>query len=174
MGLKKWELNTTNKNREKSGREIYTVENKQNSFQPKKKKGFESDGDDSRGEDRRRNNNRGSSGENRIPNLRKSPNYNSMVRRRIQLQKTPKKSSQIVFGVNLVLQNHLHHRMPEIEIRIVGILFDGDALAAGSSESAEGDGGSGVGIGVGEGRGVGIGGGGGEAVVVVVVVGGSG
>ena len=82
-----------------------------------------------------------------------------MVRRRIQLQETTKKPSQVVLRVNLVLQNHLDHRMPEIQVRIVGVFLDGDALAAASTEAAEGDGGSGlgVGVGVGGGRGIGVG-----------------
>ena len=48
--------------------------------------------------------------------------------------------------------------MPEIEVRIVRILLDGDALAAGLSEATEGDGGSGIGVRVGERRRIGVGG----------------
>lgn len=84
-----------------------------------------------------------------------------MVRRRIQLQETPKKPSQIFLGVNLVLQNHLNHRMSEIQVRIVGILLHRDTLPPAPPEASERDGGSGLGLGFG------VGGSGGEAMVMV-------
>lgn len=86
-----------------------------------------------------------------------------MVRRRIQLQEAPKKPSQIFLRVNLVLQNHLNHRMPEIQVRIVRILLHRHALAAAPPEPSERDRSSGFRLGVGEGRWIGVWGG--EAVV---------
>lgn len=102
----------------------------------------------------------GAGGENRFPNLGESANYNSVVRRRVQVDEAAEKLSQVLLRVNLVLQNHLDHRMPEIQVRIVGVFLDGHALAAASADASEGEGGSrlGVGVGDGEGRRFGIGG----------------
>uniref|UniRef100_A0A0A0KIS5 Uncharacterized protein n=1 Tax=Cucumis sativus TaxID=3659 RepID=A0A0A0KIS5_CUCSA len=91
-----------------------------------------------------------------------------MVRRRIQLQETPKKPSQIFLRVYLVLQNHLNHRVSEIQVRIVRILLNSNTLPPAPTEASERDRGSGLGVGVGEGRGFGVGGSGGEAMMMMV------
>lgn len=76
------------------------------------------------------------------------------------------KLSKIVFGVNLVLENHLKHRLSEIKVRVVGIFLDGDSgggrCCGGGRGVREPVGGGGNG-----GGGGGRGGGGGVAVAVI-------
>lgn len=66
--------------------------------------------------------------DNVIPDLLESFEDNIMVARRIQLKKAIKKLLEIFFRVYLFLQDHLQHGMPEILIRVAGILLDGDAV----------------------------------------------
>lgn len=52
------------------------------------------------------------------------------------MKKTAKKLSKPFLSVNFVLQDHLQHRLPEIHIRIVGILLHRHADAADLPEAA--------------------------------------
>ncbi|KAB2034827.1 hypothetical protein ES319_D04G110800v1 [Gossypium barbadense] len=61
--------------------------------------------------------------ENPVPDLRESSNNNPMVIRRIQLQETVEKLSQIIFRIYLFLQYHLQHGVPEVQIRVVGVFL---------------------------------------------------
>ena len=90
-----------------------------------------------------------------------------MVVRRIELQETVEKLPEIVFRVNLVLENHLEHGAAEVEVGVVGVLLHRHALTADAAEpldgpqalyvgvtrwrSGSGDGGGGVLVGVGVG-----------------------
>lgn len=74
------------------------------------------------------------------------------------------KLSEIIFRVNLVFKNHLKHRLPEIEVRVIGVFFNSD----GSSGRCCG-GGRGVGEPVRGGGNGGGGGGRGGGVAVAVI-----
>ncbi|KAK2998291.1 hypothetical protein RJ639_023111 [Escallonia herrerae] len=54
------------------------------------------------------------------------------------LQETVEKLAKVVFGVNLLLKYHLQHGVPEIQVRVVGVLLDGEAVAADPTEALEG------------------------------------
>lgn len=69
-----------------------------------------------------------------IPDLREGSNDNPVIVRRIQLQETVEQLFQIIFRVNLLLQNHLQHGLPEIQIRVVRIFLHRHAGAADSAE----------------------------------------
>nr|GMD16024.1 hypothetical protein DM860_010446 [Ipomoea batatas] len=58
-----------------------------------------------------------------------------MVVRRIELEKAVEELLEVVFGVDVLLQDHLEHGVPEIEVRVVGVFLNGDALAADSPEA---------------------------------------
>lgn len=76
--------------------------------------------------------------EDSIPDLSESSNNNTMVARRVQLQETVQELPEIVFRVYLILQYHLQHRMPEIQIRVVGVFLNGHALASNPSKAFDG------------------------------------
>ncbi|KAF9684679.1 hypothetical protein SADUNF_Sadunf04G0143700 [Salix dunnii] len=52
-----------------------------------------------------------------------------MVARRIKLQEAVKKLFEIIFRVDVFLQDHLQHGILEILKRVVGILHHGDAVS---------------------------------------------
>ncbi|KAL7137283.1 hypothetical protein ABFS83_10G081600 [Erythranthe nasuta] len=58
-----------------------------------------------------------------------------MVVRRVELQETVEQLFQIVFSVYLLLQNHLQHRLPEVQVRVVGVLLHRHARPADPPES---------------------------------------
>lgn len=83
-----------------------------------------------------------------IPNLGESFDDNFMVERRIQMEEAIEKLLEAGGGVNLLLDYHLEHRVPEILIWVVGILLDGNDAAADRgrrrrAEEESGDGGGG-------------------------------
>ena len=107
-----------------------------------------------------------------IPYLSESPNDDPMVVRRLELQETVEKLPEIVFRVNLVLENHLEHGAAEVEVGVVGVLLHRHALTADAAEPLDGPQTPYVGVGVGVARcrgGVGGGSGGGGGVVVWVI-----
>ncbi|PON70071.1 hypothetical protein PanWU01x14_082460 [Parasponia andersonii] len=106
--------------------------------------------------------------ENSIPDLGKSSNYDSMVGGRVQLEEAVEELAEVVLGVNLVLQYHLQHRLPEVQVRIVRLLLHRHPISADSPEPPHGGSRRRLVV-VGEyGGGRGGGGGGGSVVVVVV------
>nr|GLL21547.1 hypothetical protein DM860_010446 [Ipomoea trifida] len=52
-----------------------------------------------------------------------------MVVRRIELEKAVEELLEVVFGIDVLLEDHLEHGVPEIEVRVVGVFLDGYALA---------------------------------------------
>nr|GMD41627.1 hypothetical protein DM860_010446 [Ipomoea batatas] len=95
-------------------------------------------------------------GEDAVPDLREGADDDAMVVRRIELEKAVEELLEVVFGVDVLLQDHLEHGVPEIEVRVVGVFLDGHALAADSPEALHRpealDFGVGVGGGVGRGE----------------------
>ncbi|XP_019102017.1 PREDICTED: uncharacterized protein LOC109133395 [Camelina sativa] len=85
-------------------------------------------------------------GENSVPDFGESADDDAVVVRLVEGEKAVEKLSEVVFGVNLVLENHLKHRLAEIKVRIVGVFLDGDGSGGGC-----GGGGRGVGEPVGGG-----------------------
>nr|GMD46741.1 hypothetical protein DM860_010446 [Ipomoea batatas] len=73
--------------------------------------------------------------EDAVPDLREGADDDAMVVRRIELEKAVEELLEVVFGVDVLLQDHLEHGMPEIEVRVVGVFLDDDALAADSPEA---------------------------------------
>lgn len=51
-----------------------------------------------------------------------------MVTGRIQLEEAAEQVLEIPLGENLLLQDHLKHRLSEIMVWVVGVLHDGDAF----------------------------------------------
>nr|GMC68202.1 hypothetical protein DM860_010446 [Ipomoea batatas] len=76
----------------------------------------------------------------------------AMVVRRIELEKAVEELLEVVFGVDVLLQDHLEHGVPEIEVGVVGVFLDGDALAADSPEALHRPEALDFGIGVGGGK----------------------
>lgn len=94
-----------------------------------------------------------------------------MVVGRVELQETVEKLFEIIFGVQLFLQNHLQHGAAEVQIRVVGIFLHRHTLTAEPPEALDGPQALDVGLGVGGGEGGGSGGGaGGGGVAEVGVV----
>lgn len=130
----------------------------------------------------------GAVGVDAVPDLREGPDDDAMVVGRVELEEAVEQLLQVVLGVNLLLQNHLQHRLPEVEVRVVGVLLHRHAGPADPAEPLDGAEAADVGVGVGgvagrgslhgggERRGGGGGGvvlpgaGGGVAVAVVAVV----
>lgn len=83
----------------------------------------------------------GPHGEDPIPDLSESSDYNAVMIRRIELKETIEKLPKIILGVYLVLQYHLEHGVPKIQIRVVGILLHRHTFAAHSAEPSDGPGG---------------------------------
>ncbi|KAK3025889.1 hypothetical protein RJ639_041686 [Escallonia herrerae] len=54
------------------------------------------------------------------------------------LQETVEKLAKVVFRVNLLLEYHLQHGVPEIQVRVVGVLLNGKAVSADPSEALDG------------------------------------
>lgn len=69
-------------------------------------------------------------GEDAVPDLREGSDDDAVIVRRIELEKAVEELLEVVFGVDVLLEDHLQHGLPEIEVRVVGVLLDGDALAA--------------------------------------------
>lgn len=63
-----------------------------------------------------------------------------MVARRVELQEAVEKLPEIIFRVYLVLQNHLKHGMPKVQVRVAGVLLHRHALAANPAEPLDGRG----------------------------------
>lgn len=105
-------------------------------------------------------------GENSVPDFGEGADDDAVVVRLVEGEETVEKLSEIVFGVNLILENHLKHRLTEIEVRVVGVFLDGDGGSGGCSGGGRGVGEPMGGGGNGGGRG-GSGGGGRVAVAVI-------
>lgn len=92
-----------------------------------------------------------------------------MVVGRVELQETVEQLFEIIFGVQLFLQNHLQHGAAEVQIRVVGIFLHRHTLTAEPPEALDGPQALDVRLGVGgggEGGGSGGGAGGGGVAEV--------
>ena len=58
-----------------------------------------------------------------VPDVGEGADDNLVIIRAIELQEAVEEVLELIFGVNLLLQNHLQHRLPEIQIRIVRLLL---------------------------------------------------
>lgn len=76
----------------------------------------------------------GADGENAVPDLGEGSDDDAVVVRWIELKETVEKFSEIVFGVNLVLEYHLEHGVSEVQVRVVGVFFHRHALAPHTAE----------------------------------------
>ncbi|RAL51728.1 hypothetical protein DM860_010446 [Cuscuta australis] len=70
-----------------------------------------------------------------VPDLREGPDNDAVIVGRIELQETVEELFKVVFGVDVLLENHLEHGVPEVEVRVVGVFLDGDALPADPPEA---------------------------------------
>ncbi|XP_052175749.1 uncharacterized protein LOC127790332 [Diospyros lotus] len=63
-----------------------------------------------------------------IPDLHEGSDDHFMVSRRVELEEAVEERLEVVLRADVSLQDHLEHGLPEIEIGIVGVLDDGDAV----------------------------------------------
>lgn len=63
-----------------------------------------------------------------IPYLSESSNNDSMVVRRVQLQKTSQKLPKVFFGVYFILQYHLEHWLSKIQIWVIWFFLNRNTL----------------------------------------------
>lgn len=61
-----------------------------------------------------------------------------MMGRCVELQETVQQLFQIILGVYLLLQYHLQHRLPEVQIRVVGVFLHCHALPPDPTEPSNG------------------------------------
>jgi len=78
----------------------------------------------------------GADRENAVPDLGEGSDDDAVVVRRIELEETVEKFSEIVFGVNLVLEYHLEHGVSEVEVRVVGVFLHRHALSPYAAEAS--------------------------------------
>lgn len=83
-----------------------------------------------------------------VPDLREGPDDGAVIVGGVELQEAVEQLFQIILGVNLLLENHLQHRLPEVQIRVVGILLHRHARAADPAEPLHGAEALDVGLGV--------------------------
>lgn len=61
-----------------------------------------------------------------------------MMKRCVELQETVQQLFQIILGVYLLLQYHLQHRLPEVQIRVVGVFLHRHGLPPDPTEPSNG------------------------------------
>lgn len=83
-----------------------------------------------------------------VPDLREGPHDGPMIVGGVELQEAVEQLFEIILGVYLLLQNHLQHWLPEIQIRVVGILLHRHARPADPPEPLHGAEALDVGLGV--------------------------
>ncbi|XP_042018052.1 uncharacterized protein LOC121765853 [Salvia splendens] len=64
------------------------------------------------------------------PNLLESSDDDGVVVRRVELQEAVQELSEIIFGVELLFEDHLQHGASEVEIRVFRLFLDRHALPA--------------------------------------------